>query len=58
MVYKASVDCNGDLRGRNKAETIQNAEAGSIEIPEAFWDDLEPLIQDWDQGHVVKVGKK
>ena len=44
--------------GRNKAETIQNAEAGSIEIPEAFWDDLEPLIQDWDQEHVVKVGKR
>ena len=43
--------------GRNKDETVQNAEAGSIEIVEAFWDDLEPLVKDWNQEHVVKVGK-
>lgn len=44
--------------GRNKEETVQNAEAGGVEIPEAFWDDLEPLVKDWDQEHVVKVGGK
>ena len=43
--------------GRNKEETIQNAEAGAVEIPEAFWADLEPLVKDWNQEHVVKVGK-
>ncbi len=44
--------------GRNKAETIQNAKAGSIEIPESFWDDLQPVLKDWNREHVVKVGKR
>ena len=44
--------------GRDKAETRQNAAAGTVEIPEAFWNDLQPLVKDWQQEHVVKVGKR
>ena len=29
-------------------EAIANARAGGMEVPEAFWSDLEPLIRDWD----------
>lgn len=42
--------------GRNIEEVRQNAEAGALAISEAFWRDLEPIIKDWDQAHVVKVG--
>jgi D-threo-aldose 1-dehydrogenase len=42
--------------GRNKQEVVENAQAGGIEIPEALWADLEPLIQDWEASHIVKVG--
>ncbi len=43
--------------GRNREEVVQNAEAGAIEIPEAFWAELDPLIRDWGREHIVKVGK-
>lgn len=42
--------------GRNKQEVVENAHAGGIEIPDALWDDLEPLIQDWEASHIVSVG--
>jgi len=42
--------------GRNKQEVVENAQAGAIDIPDALWADLEPLIQDWEASHVVKVG--
>lgn len=42
--------------GRNKQEVVENAQAGAMDIPDALWDDLEPLIQDWEASHVVKVG--
>jgi D-threo-aldose 1-dehydrogenase len=42
--------------GRNKQEVVENAQAGGIEIPDALWQDLEPLIQDWEDSHIVKVG--
>ncbi|MFT5366717.1 MAG: D-threo-aldose 1-dehydrogenase [Candidatus Latescibacterota bacterium] len=42
--------------GRNKQEVVENAQAGGIDIPEALWDDLEPLIQDWEASHIVSVG--
>ena len=29
-------------------EARANAEAGSVEIPEAFWEDLAPLVRHWD----------
>lgn len=35
---------------RTPDEAVQNANAGSAEIPETFWSDLEPLIQHWEQG--------
>lgn len=42
--------------GRNKQEVIENAQAGGVDIPDALWTDLEPLIQDWQDAHIVKVG--
>ena len=35
---------------QNPPEAIENAQAASVEIPDAFWNDLEPLVQHWDQG--------
>jgi D-threo-aldose 1-dehydrogenase len=35
---------------RTPEEALANAEAGSVEIPEAFWDDLEPLVQHFEIG--------
>jgi len=37
---------------RTPDEAIANAKAGEVEIPEAFWDDLTPLIRHWE--HVVQ----
>lgn len=31
-------------------EAVENIRAGQIEIPDAFWEDLEPLVQHWEQG--------
>jgi D-threo-aldose 1-dehydrogenase len=31
-------------------EATENARAGQVEIPEAFWTDLEPLVRHWQQG--------
>jgi D-threo-aldose 1-dehydrogenase len=32
---------------RNPAEAKANAEAGSLAIPEAFWEELKPMIRHW-----------
>ena len=32
------------------AEATANGKAGDLEIPEAFWDELEPLVQHWEEG--------
>jgi len=34
---------------RIPGEAQANAEAGSVEIPEAFWDDLAPLVRHWPE---------
>ena len=34
---------------RIAAEAKANAEAGGVEIPEAFWDDLAPLVKHWPE---------
>ncbi len=44
--------------GRNQKEVVQNAQAGSLVIPDVFWNDLEPLVKDWERAHIVQVGKK
>jgi D-threo-aldose 1-dehydrogenase len=31
-------------------EAVENIRAGQVEIPAAFWEDLEPLVQHWEQG--------
>lgn len=31
-------------------EAIENARAADVEIPEEFWDALEPLVQHWEEG--------
>jgi len=36
--------------GRTPEEAATNAKAGAIEIPEAFWNDLEPMIRHWEKG--------
>ena len=36
--------------GRTPEEATANAKAGAVEIPEAFWDDLTPMIQHWEKG--------
>ncbi|MDA0708684.1 MAG: aldo/keto reductase [bacterium] len=43
--------------GRNKLEVVQNAEAGGIHIPENLWNDLDPLIREWEASHIVSVGR-
>jgi D-threo-aldose 1-dehydrogenase len=35
---------------RNTSEGEANAEAGELEIPEALWEELAPLIRHWDIG--------
>ena len=35
---------------RTPDEAIANAKAAELEIPEAFWDDLTPLVRHWEQG--------
>lgn len=35
---------------RVPGEALENTQAGGVEIPEAFWADLEPLVQHWEQG--------
>ena len=41
---------------RTPAEATENAQATELEIPEAFWDDLAPLVQHWDKSVHRKVG--
>ncbi|MCY3821201.1 MAG: aldo/keto reductase [Gammaproteobacteria bacterium] len=36
--------------GRTPAEAAANAEAGSVDISEAFWDDLAPMVRHWEAG--------
>jgi D-threo-aldose 1-dehydrogenase len=31
-------------------EAVENLQAAEVEIPQAFWDDLEPLVQSWNLG--------
>jgi D-threo-aldose 1-dehydrogenase len=31
-------------------EAVENARAGEVDIPEAFWADLEPLVRHWERG--------
>ncbi|MCZ6681404.1 MAG: aldo/keto reductase [Candidatus Poribacteria bacterium] len=33
---------------RTPSQAIDNAKAATVEIPEAFWRDLQPLVQHWD----------
>ncbi len=35
---------------RTPDEAVENVKAAEIEIPEAFWDDLAPLVQHWEKG--------
>jgi D-threo-aldose 1-dehydrogenase len=35
---------------RTPEEAIANAQAGAVEIPEAFWRDLAPLVRHWEAG--------
>ena len=35
---------------RTPAEAVENAQAAELEIPEAFWEALAPLIQHWEKG--------
>jgi D-threo-aldose 1-dehydrogenase len=35
---------------QNPAEATENAKAASVNIPERFWHDLEPLVRHWEQG--------
>ncbi|MCZ6671607.1 MAG: aldo/keto reductase [Verrucomicrobia bacterium] len=43
----------------NPAEARQNIEVGSMEIPESFWQELEPLINDWTESrYVVEIKNK
>ena len=36
--------------GRTPEEAAANAKAGSVEMPEAFRDDLAPLVRHWEKG--------
>ena len=36
--------------GRTPEEATANAQAGAVDIPEAFWSDLAPLVQHWEKG--------
>ena len=31
-------------------EARENTLAGQVAVPEAFWKDLEPLVQHWESG--------
>lgn len=35
---------------RTPQEAVANAQAGETAIPEAFWEELKPLIRHWEQG--------
>ena len=35
---------------RTPEEAVENVKAAELEIPEAFWDDLAPLVQHWEKG--------
>ncbi len=35
---------------RTPDEAVENVKAAELEIPEAFWDDLAPLVQHWEKG--------
>jgi aryl-alcohol dehydrogenase-like predicted oxidoreductase len=35
---------------RTPEEAVENAHAGQVEIPEAFWEDLTPLIRHFEAG--------
>ncbi len=38
---------------RTAEEAIQNTEAGQLDIPDAFWNDLEPLAVDfYEEGYI------
>ena len=39
---------------RNPEEAVENAKAGGVEIPEAFWEDLEPLVKHWERSFIVE----
>ncbi len=36
---------------RNPEEAVENAKAGSVDIPEAFWEDLKPMVKHWDDAY-------
>ena len=38
------------------SEAVANAKAGKVDIPEAFWQDLQPLGQHWDMVDPFKQG--
>ena len=35
---------------RTPEEAVENVEAAELEIPEAFWVDLDPLVRHWEKG--------
>ena len=35
---------------RTPEEAVENVKAAELEIPEAFWDDLAPLVRHWEKG--------
>ena len=35
---------------RTPEEAVENVKAAELEIPEAFWDDLAPLVRHWERG--------
>ena len=35
---------------RTPEEAVENIRAGEVEIPEAFWEELDPLIRHWERG--------
>ena len=35
---------------RTPEEAVANVAAVELEIPEAFWDDLAPLVRHWEKG--------
>ena len=39
------------------SEGVQNIEAVQMEIPEAFWPELEPLIVDWTATNFIEEAK-
>ena len=35
---------------RTPEEAVENVKAAELEIPEVFWDDLDPLVRHWEKG--------